>query len=253
MSSREQKNKPDNIKMILIIILSIVVVISALVAIFVNLNNSAGSVPANQSDNTETVLVNETANSKNIEAKITELILNYRKAFATGDIDTLAKIYNTDQVMDADNIIATANIIKGYENTKCYIKEGNEENTYVAFVYDDLNIVDVDTLVPNLTYVYVMQKSDGSYYIYPGEYDTENSRYSFSNEIQSHIGKLIAAEDINNLYTDVNEKFIKLCEENEDLKKFMQKISDISDETRSSEEEPATTETISQTDTGEGN
>lgn len=231
MSSREQKNKPDNIKVILIIVLSIVVIASALVVIFINLKSREGSKPADQSNNNaETVLVNETIDLGNNKVEITELILDYRKAFASGDIDALAKIYNTEQVMDADTIKATANIINGYENTTCYIKDGNEKNTYVVFIYDDLKIVDIETLVPNLTYVYVMQDSDGGYYIYPGEYDTESSKYYYSDEVQSHIEQLITDEDIKTLYADVNEKFVKLCEENEDLENFVQKISNTSNE-----------------------
>jgi len=244
MSSREQKNKSDNFKMILIIVLSIVVLVSVLVAIFVNLKNREGNVSASQSDNTETVLVNETVDLKNNQAKITELIVNYRKAFASGDIAALETIYSTDEVMDADTIRATANIIKGYENTTCYIKDGASENTYVVFVYDDLEIADIETLVPNLTYVYVMQSSDGSYYIYPGEYDTETSKYYFSDDIQSHIEKLITDEDIKNLYADINKKFTKLCEENEDLENFVQKISNTSTTNETND-----SETVNQTDT----
>jgi len=258
MSSREQKNNRDDIKMILIIVLSIVVIVSAIVAIFINLKNGEGSKPADQNDsNSESVLVNETVDMQGIKTAINELILDYRAAFGSGDIDALANIYNMEEVIDADIIVKTANIIKGYENTTCYIKPGDVNNTYVVFIYDELRIADIEPLIPNLDYVYVMQQEDGSYYIYRGEYDKATGKYYYSNEIQAHIEQLISEEDIKALYTDVNERFAKLREEYEDLENFIQKIYAVSNETDTEEtigettgnEETSSTESSNQADT----
>ena len=127
--------------------------------------------------------------------------------------------------MNSDTIEATSQIIIGYENTTCYIKEGMDSNSKVVFIYDDLKVDGIETLIPNIAYVYMMQKEDGSYYIHPGEYDLNTSNYVYSSEIQKYISELIKENDIKTLYAETNEKFNQACNDDPDVRDFVDKLT----------------------------
>ena len=100
-----------------------------------------------------------------------------------------------------------------------------DSTSKVVFIYDDLKIDGIDTRIPNVAYVYVKQKDDGSYYIYPGEYDKATSDYVYSSDIQKYISELIKDEEINSLYASVNEKMSKAMNDDPKVKDFVQKLT----------------------------
>ena len=127
--------------------------------------------------------------------------------------------------MNSDVITATSKIITGYENTACYIKDGMDDTSKVVFIYDDFKIADIDALIPNVSYVYLKQKADGTYFIYPGEYDQSTANYVYSSDIQKYISELIKDDDIKALYTSVNEKFSEPVSEDPKVKAFVDKLT----------------------------
>ena len=243
MRRNVQRNVTGNHKTIIIIVLSVVVVVAIVAAVVFNMTHKSGnnqqtndtSSAAQTSDQTNAsdagaqtesgITVGTDEDPTAVKTAIETLVGQYRQAFADADIEKLKMIYNTDQVMDAETITAAAQIITGYENTKCYIKDGMDASSRVVFIYDDLKINGIETLVPNIAYVYVRRSDDGTWYIDPGTYDTASADYVYSSEIQKYISELIKEKDISKLYTTVSEKFNKLCEEDPQVKAFMDKLN----------------------------
>lgn len=275
MQTNVPKNATGDHKKIIIIVLAVIILIAIVAAIIFNSTGKKKSGSDDNTNNKQTVSqTNETDDStktgetsgqtesvSEVTTQIETLIKAYRTAFANADIETLKTLYNTDQVMNSDVITATSKIITGYENTQCYIKNGMDDTSKVVFIYDDFKITDIDVLIPNVSYVYLKQKADGTYYIYPGEYDQSTANYVYSSEIQKYISELIKEDDIKALYTSVNEKFSKLVSENEKVKAFIDKLTggSTTDETgQSGESKSGETESgetgsngTGQTDSGE--
>lgn len=224
--------------MIILIIIALVAIIAALIFNLTgkNKNKADGETQTfAETDSglqTKEPLDSSTGNNEtgapvaeDTQTQIEALILKYRTAFANGDIEALKNVYNTNDVMNSEVIAATSKIITGYENTACYIKDGMDSTSKVVFIYDDLKIDGIDTRIPNVAYVYVKQKDDGSYYIYPGEYDKATSDYVYSSDIQKYISELIKDEEINSLYASVNEKMSKAMNDDPQVKNFVQKLT----------------------------
>ncbi len=218
MKTTVQNHASSERKKIIMIILIIIAIVAIIAAIIFNLT---GSNDANTDTNTQTA--SETGNDA--QDQIESLILQYRTAFAQADIESLKTIYNTSQVMNADVITATAEIITGYENTVCYIKDGMDDTSKVVFIYDDLEIDGIETLIPNVAYVYVMQKEDGGYYIYPGEYSDSASDYVYSTELQMYINDLIKEDDISQVYTQASDKLANIMADDPDAAAFIDQLT----------------------------
>lgn len=228
-------------KKITIIILAIIAVVAIIAALVINLTgkNKSRTNDGESQTTTESGGTDQTGDtssepedseaqtraSEDVQTQIQALVTQYRTAFANADIEALKTIYNTNEVMNSDVITATAKIITGYQNTECYIKNGLDDASKVVFVYDDLKIDGIDTLIPNIAYIYVRQKEDGSYYIYPGEYDRATSDYVYSSDIQKYISELIKDADINSLYASANEKMTKAMNDDPEVKAFVDQLT----------------------------
>ena len=249
-------------KKIIVIILIIIAVVAIIAALIFNLTGKNKNTAQGESQTVQDGQTNaseDTASSgetdasvlADTEAQINTLVTQYRTAFAQADIEALKTIYNTSDVMNSDVIAATAKIITGYENTECYIKDGMDDTSKVVFIYDDLKIDGIDTLIPNVAYVYLRQKDDGSYYIYPGEYDTATSDYVYSSDIQKYISELIKDNDINTLYASVNEKMTKAMNDDPAVKTFVEKLTSGEDSGQDESSSTETDESLSAADTSE--
>lgn len=224
---RTRKTDNNQPKMIVIIVLSVIVIVSVIVAVFMNLTGKRKMPADSESQNTtDSIVVTEnTEDKEKLEADINTLIRQYRAAFASADTDAIARIYHTDDVKTKDTIKATAQIITGYQNTVCYIRKGLDDNSKVVFIYDDLKLADIDTLVPNLSYVYARRDDTGAWYIDPGTYDEASMSYVLDKEIRSYIDDLSSDSEISALVDSVNKKFAEACKNNEALKAFMDKLT----------------------------
>ncbi len=223
---RKNTNNQQNIK--IIAVLAVVILLAIILAVIFSKpgkdtkESETSKVTESELETLETKSEEEIAMEK---ASIEVLVSQYRDAFEDADIEALKIIYNTDDVMNSSTIEATAKIITGYENTLCYIKDGMDANSKVVFIYDDLKVDGIKTLIPNIAYVYMMQKDDGSFYIYPGEYDLNTANYVYSSEIQKYISELIKDNDIKKLYAETNEKFNQACSEDPDVQAFVDKLT----------------------------
>lgn len=224
---KEQRRRDDSgQKAIMIIILSIIVIIAIIAGAVRGFRSNTPQGSDNHSVSGNITVEENEEDKAQTEEAINSLVRQYRAALASADIDTIAKLYQVDQVENADTITATSRVITGYVNTQCYIRSGLEEGSKVVFIYDDLQLADIDVLAPNLSYIYVRKNSDGTYYIDPGTYNPETMMYEYNADILNYINSELSSDtEISGLYDDVNTRFEQLCSENEQLKAFMDKLS----------------------------
>lgn len=226
MEKRRARRNEQKRKQIIIAILSVIVIVSLAAGVATGFKPKGTLPKKDGKPAAENIVVEENQeDSAQTEEAVNALVRQYRAALAGANIDTIAKLYQTDKVANADTITATSRVITEYMNTKCYIRSGLEEGTKVVFIYDELQIADVDVLVPNLSYIYVRKAADGTYYIDPGTYNEETMSYEYGKDITDYINELSNDAEISGLYTDVNTRFEQLCSSNQKLGEFMKKIN----------------------------
>jgi uncharacterized protein YgiM (DUF1202 family) len=163
---------------------------------------------------------------------VNELVNKYFTAMANGDIDTLLQIVNPLSEEAQTQVLQKKEYIEGYNNIKCYTKIGPEENSYIAFIYYEIKLNNINTLVPGEIPKYICSNEDGSLYIYEGE---------LSPEVKSYIEGIVAGQDVVDLVSSIDAKFTEAQESDPDLKEFIEKLAGTTEEVAdaTAEEQPA--------------
>lgn len=121
------------------------------------------SAPEIEDDGTELLL--------NAYPKINELVKKYTDATVNGDMDVINSLVSDPGTINEEQLHKENENIEEYKNIDCYTLKGPEEGSFVVYVYKEAKIVNIDTLAPALTRLYVCTKDDGSFYINIGEVD----------------------------------------------------------------------------------
>lgn len=153
---------------------------------------------------------------------VNELVNKYYTAMASADIDTLLQIVNPLSEEQKTQIQQKKEYIEGYNNITCYSKIGPEENSYLVFAYYEIKFININTLVPGESPLYICTNEDGSLYINYGE---------LSPEADSYITNITAGQDIIDLVKSIDTKFVAAQEADPDLKAFIEKLSASTDVT----------------------
>lgn len=232
--SRTQNRKQNEVKLIMILVLAVLVVVSIIGGVMKErgkpkTETADGTKGETSADGTPESLQGAASSvdigDEEVKAQITSLIRQYRAACASADVGTIAALYNVTELQNETTFMAMATIITGYQNTECYIRQGLDAASWVVFIYDDLKLADFDTLVPNLSYVYVKAGTGGTFYIDPGTYNEETMSYEYDKKVLDLIDNLEGDSEIAELVKNVNQKFAQACETNSDLKAYIDKLS----------------------------
>jgi hypothetical protein len=176
--------------------------------------------------------------------EINALIQNYMNAKKSCDMETLASLVNDTSVINEEDLKEKAEYIEDYKNIVCYTLNGPSEGTFLVYVYDELKIMDVNTLAPNMTRLYVCTDGTGKPYIYYGTVDDETQQF---------IDEADKMEDIVSLVNTVNSKLTEALTNDKDLKEFVKNREEATKEAQAAvdaSDSATTTDTKSSTDDG---
>jgi len=162
-----------------------------------------------------------------IKAGISSLVENYLDAKQKVDMDKLSGYVSDINRVDNKRLVAEAEYIEEYRNVECTIKKGPDSGTYRVYVYYDVKVYNIDTLVPSLTALYIKSGNDGTFKIYLGTID---------GEAQEAIDKLDNSAEIKNAANAVQKKLEELVSSNEDVRNFYEMLES-SDESNEAVEE----------------
>lgn len=152
---------------------------------------------------------------ENAYTKVNEIVDSYFKALAAGDKATVQALKSDTNDEELIKIEKKSAYINDFENIKVYTKLGNVDNSYIAFVYYDINFKDIETLAPGLTTIYVCPAEDGSLHIYDGDLDEDTSE---------HIKSVAEQDDVVDLFNRVEVAYNEAVESDEALKTFMDEL-----------------------------
>lgn len=150
---------------------------------------------------------------------INEVVKKYMSAKAACDYETIRTLVSDSSVIDEDDLRAKSEYIEDYKNIACYTLNGPTEDSFVVYVYEDIKILNVNTLAPGMTRLYIKLDESGDPYIYLGAIDDETQKF-----IEETSGNQAVIDIINTVNTKLDEAVTK----DEDLKKF---VEDRSNET----------------------
>lgn len=145
--------------------------------------------------------------------QINELVKKYMSAKVTCDYDTIRTLVSDASVIDEADLKAKSEYIEDYKNIACYTLNGPTEDTFVVYVYEDLKILNVNTLAPGMTRLYIKLDENGNPYIYLGAIDDETQKF---------IEETAKNEAVVALINTVNTKLDEAVTSDAALKKFIE-------------------------------
>lgn len=159
--------------------------------------------------------VEENALVRNEDSALYTLICTYYNAYATGDVETIKSISNYMDETDEFKIPQMAEYVEAYPTIEIYTKNGPIENSYLAYVYFQMEVTGFEDLIAGMETFYVCTNESGELYLNKGEVTTEE--YEYIKEVNLQV-------DVEELYNRVNVECNDTFYSNADLFYYIQEI-----------------------------
>ncbi|MCX4326884.1 MAG: hypothetical protein OSJ45_06270 [Lachnospiraceae bacterium] len=162
-----------------------------------------------------------------VKSAISGLISGYFDAKQRVDLDKIAGYVSDISRVDNKRLVAEAEYIEEYRNIECTVKKGYNAGTYRVYVYYDVKVYNIDTLVPSLTAFFVKADGNGDFKIYLGTIDGKE---------QETVDKLDNSDEIKKIASSVQKKLEEIVSSNEDVRDFYEMLESSDEENESVEE-----------------
>ncbi len=149
---------------------------------------------------------------ENAHPEINNLVRTYYDAQASGDIETISSLNKYLNEIETIRVEELSKYIDSYPVLDVYTKPGMTENTYVAYVYSEVQFTDVDQPLPGMQTYYIGMDEDGNYFINDGTYD---------DAIWNYIKEVTLQDDVVDLNNKVVVEYNELLAEDAELNEFI--------------------------------
>lgn len=191
----------------------------------------------------EGIVVPELELEHNAHAEINELMLEYYKALAAGDMDTICTLVSPVTENYLIKLREVAKYLEAYPSVNIYTKPGPIENSYMVFAYTEVQMAGYDkAAVPGLATFYVCRNEEGKYYI--------NIQEELDEDVAAYIETIDLQDDVIDLNNKVTVDFNNLLAEDPDFAAYYTEVDNqitaaigaALDEMNKAENEPVVTE-----------
>jgi len=121
-----------------------------------------------------------------------------------------------DQEEVKEEITQKRDGIEAYKDITVLVRKGLEKDTFVTFVSYLTKFINIDTLVPGMSVLYIVPDEEGKLGIQNTPDDEKLAEY---------INTLLKEEEIATLVEDVNSGFVEALDKDENLKTFVEKLT----------------------------
>ncbi|MDE7334130.1 MAG: SH3 domain-containing protein [Lachnospiraceae bacterium] len=188
---------------------------------------------------------------ENAYPEINNLIRTYYDAQAAGDIETISSLNTYLDEIETIRVQELSKYIDSYPVLNVYTKPGLAENTYVAYVYSEVQFSDVDLPLPGMQTYYIGINDAGDYFINDGTYD---------DTVWNYIKEITLQDDVVDLNNKVVVEYNELLAEDEELNEFIaylkekinEDVGEILAEAESAEEETPAADTSQEEGNAQG-
>ena len=149
---------------------------------------------------------------ENAHPEINNLIRTYYDAQAEGDIETISSLNTYLDEIETIRVQELSKYIDSYPVLNVYTKPGLAENTYVTYVYSEVQFSDVDLPLPGMQTYYIGINDEGDYFINDGTYD---------DTVWNYIKEITLQDDVVDLNNKVVVEYNELLAEDEELNEFI--------------------------------
>ncbi|MDD2979109.1 MAG: hypothetical protein PHN80_03975 [Hespellia sp.] len=150
----------------------------------------------NETEVTQANLLEANPLMKNQYPKVNEFVAQYYSALAKGDKQEIGNLVEQLDDSLSAHLENNQKFVEEYRNITVYSKKGQEAGSLVAYVYYEMKIRNIDTLVPGMDTLYLRQNEDCTYYIANGDEQSE-----------AYVAKEAKEEDVCSLLEEVQKKY----------------------------------------------
>lgn len=172
---------------------------------------------------------------------VDDFFTNYYTALSSGNTTELEKMFDEPEKANITTEIST--IVNQYDNFQIYVTPGIDDNSIVAFVYNDIHFANIDATAPSVDSFYLRYDPDLSVLKIDSDMYTDQDILKFMNLVSYR-------EPIRTLLKDTNDKLSASLAANKDLNNLyilMQSMTDASAYETEEETTPVTEETPAET------
>lgn len=156
---------------------------------------------------------------EDVYVEIDKLVNQYYDNSKEMDKDILTSEKQSDEENQTkETITKIREVIEAYKNINTYVKPGLEENTYVVFATYDIKLYNIDTLVPGMSSLLIVQDDAGVLRIK----NTTNE-----DNVNEYINQLSKEEDMKEIIENINAKLEDLVKKDSAVKEFVTFINEI--------------------------
>lgn len=160
--------------------------------------------------------------SKNdILSELDELIERYFHAKQEVDMDTIAQCVSNVKHVDEKKLLTESAYVEGYENIQCKVMNGISTGAYRVYVYYDVKVYDIDTLIPSLNALYVKQNEKGEFEVYLGKLDSMEQKY---------IDRLDESEKVQALVKSVQNQLEDVVSADREVRDFYEMLEGVKED-----------------------
>lgn len=178
----------------------------------------ANARPEQEETGAEELLVPDVPLEENAYPEINELIMKYYKALEEVNTDALTEIVSplTDTVLI--RFTEWAKHTQACPAVNIYTKPGPREDSYIAYVYAEIQIAGYEETVPGLTSFFVCKNEAGNYYI--------NMEEEIDKEEADYITAVNLQDDVVDLNNKVTAEFNQLVQTGSDAAQAFIKVEE---------------------------
>ncbi|MBC8561815.1 MULTISPECIES: hypothetical protein [Jutongia] len=151
----------------------------------------------------------------NIRQELDALVQRYYTAKQQVDMDTIAGCVSNVGHIDEKKLMTESEYVEEYRNINCKILDGATKGSYRVYVYYDVKIFDIDTLIPSLNALYIKQDEQGNFKIY---LDTLKSGE------QKYIDKLDSSKQVQELVHSVQKQLETVISQDSEVRGFYEML-----------------------------
>lgn len=126
-----------------------------------------------------------------IQSEIEDLMNRYFTAKQQVDMTTIEQCVSDVGHVEEKKLLAESEYVEAYQDIQCLVLDGAKEGTYRVYVYYNVKIYDIETLVPSLTALYVNLNDSGLFQVYLGTLDAKEQNYIESLDQSKEVSELV--------------------------------------------------------------
>lgn len=207
---KKEKKKPKlRIDIIIAVLLAVVLVVGV---IFLIIHFTGDSSKNSEKQTLDNPLEEEKY------PEISDVIKNYMNAFLIEDEQKRSQVLAqyVGNMYDINRVKQRTHVVS-YSDIECYTKEGPYDNTYVVYVYYQMELKNIATPAPSIERLYVVRDTNtGNVYIQndPGE------------DIKEYMAEVTKDSDVQELLKDVDKEYQEAKDSDERLKKYFDDMNE---------------------------